>query len=73
MDIEALVQKLRSSRSPVTLSEFVRVAHHFGYELDHVRGSHHVFRNWAGRKYVVPVHREYVKAVYVRNFIKEQS
>jgi predicted RNA binding protein YcfA (HicA-like mRNA interferase family) len=73
MNIEELIEQLRRTRSPVSLSVFTRIANHFGYELDHVRGSHHVFRNWTGRKYVVPVHKNAIKAVYVRNFIKEQG
>jgi predicted RNA binding protein YcfA (HicA-like mRNA interferase family) len=73
MRIEILIERLSESRSPVSLHDFARVAGHFGYSLDHVTGSHYVFRNWTGRKYVVPVHREKMKAVYVRNFIKEQG
>lgn len=73
MDIEALIRQLRWTRSPVPLPMFTRVAKHFGYELDHARGSHHVFRSWTGKKYVVPVHKNAIKAVYARNFIKEQG
>ncbi len=49
------------------------MAEHFGYVLDHVSGSHHVFRNWTGKKFVVPVHERRIKAIYVRVFIKEQT
>jgi len=73
MKIERLIERLKETRSPVSLSEFTRVANHFGYFYDHTRGSHQVFRNWTGRKYVVPVHSGKVKALYVRNFIKEQG
>jgi predicted RNA binding protein YcfA (HicA-like mRNA interferase family) len=55
------------------MGDFVKVAAHFGYALDHVSGSHHVFRNWTGKKFVVPVHNKKVKAIYVRMFIKDQS
>lgn len=72
MKIENLVERLSESRSPASLADFARVAGHFGYSLDHVTGSHYVFRNWIGRKYVVPVHGGRIKAVYVRTFIKEQ-
>ena len=73
MKRENLIGKLRESRSPVSLADFTRVAGHFGYVLDHVTGSHYVFRNWTGRKYVVPVHKRRIKAIYIRNFIKEQG
>jgi predicted RNA binding protein YcfA (HicA-like mRNA interferase family) len=73
MDIEKLIIKLRRSRSPVSLSEFNKVAQHFGYSIDHIRGSHYVFRNWTGRKFVAPVHNNKIKAVYARIFIEEQE
>jgi predicted RNA binding protein YcfA (HicA-like mRNA interferase family) len=73
MKIEALIQRLRHAHSPVPLSDFEKIASHFGYMRDRVTGSHHVFRNWSGRKYVVPIHGKKVKAVYIRNFLKEQE
>ena len=73
MKIETLIQHLRHTHSPATLSEFEKIASHFGYVRDHVTGSHYVFRNWSGRKYVVPVHRKKIKSVYVQNFLKEQE
>ena len=73
MKVETLIERVRKSHAPLSLSEFEKIARHFGFELDHVTGSHHVFRNWTGRKYVVPVHHKKVKAVYLRNFLKEQE
>ena len=73
MDILILIRQLRTANSPVPLGEFKRAAEHFGFTLDHITGSHHVFRNWTGKKYVVPVHHKKIKAVYVRKFIKEQE
>jgi predicted RNA binding protein YcfA (HicA-like mRNA interferase family) len=73
MKIEVLIERLRDSHSPVPLSGFTRIAAHFGYSLDHVSGSHYVFRNWTGRKFVVPVHRKKIKAIYMRSFLKEQE
>ncbi len=73
MDIDEEIQRLKQARAPVGLREFTRVALHFGYSLNHITGSHHVFRNWSGRKFVVPVHRNKIKALYARNFIKEQG
>ena len=73
MDIDKLIIKLKRNRSPVPLSEFNKVAQHFGYSIDHIRGSHYVFRNWTGRKFIVPVHSNKIKAVYARIFIEEQE
>ncbi|MBI5475348.1 MAG: type II toxin-antitoxin system HicA family toxin [Ignavibacteriales bacterium] len=73
MDIEKLIIKLKRSRLPISLAEFNKAAQHFGYSIDHIRGSHHVFRNWTGRKFVVPVHNNKIKAVYARIFIEEQE
>ena len=73
MKVEDLIERLRHTHSPISLDDFTRVAGHFGYLLDHVSGSHYVFRNWTGRKYVTPVHKRKIKAVYVRNFIKGQE
>jgi predicted RNA binding protein YcfA (HicA-like mRNA interferase family) len=73
MKIEMLIERLRDSHSPVSLSDFTRIAAHLGYSLDHVAGSHYVFRNWTGKKFVVPVHRKKIKPIYVRSFLKEQE
>lgn len=73
MKIEKLLESLRKAHSPIPLAEFMKVAKHFGFTLDHITGSHFVFRNWTGKKYSIPVHHQKIKAVYVRNFIKEQE
>ncbi len=72
MKTEELIERLSASRSPVSFNDFKRVAKHFGFELDHATGSHYVFRNWSGKKFVVPVHNKRIKAVYLRLFLKEQ-
>jgi predicted RNA binding protein YcfA (HicA-like mRNA interferase family) len=73
MDIQRLIGQLAQSHSPVPVAKFERVAQHFGFVLDHVRGSHYIFRNWTGKKYVMPVHANKIKGFYIRNFIKEQQ
>ncbi|MEK7251214.1 MAG: type II toxin-antitoxin system HicA family toxin [Bacteroidota bacterium] len=73
MNIEKLIERLSKANSPTALSEFTRLAHHYGFVFDHATGSHHVFRHWTGRKYVVPVHQKRIKAVYARNFLEEQQ
>lgn len=73
MKIEELIRKLKHSKSPVSLSDFSKVAKYFGYSLDYVQGSHYVFRSWTGRKFIVPVHQNRIKAIYMKIFLKEQE
>jgi len=73
MDIEKLIKQLKATHSPISLSDFKKVDSYFGYMLDHVHGSHYVFRNWIGRKFIIPVHRNKIKAVYLKNFLKDQE
>lgn len=42
-----------------------------GYELERVRGSHHVFKNKNGGVIVFPVHNNLVKRCYVKEIIKK--
>jgi len=37
-----------------------------GYQLDHVRGSHHIFKKDGARSLPIPVHNGKVKPGYVR-------
>jgi predicted RNA binding protein YcfA (HicA-like mRNA interferase family) len=56
--------------SDVRFSEIRRRVEAYGWGLVRVRGSHHVFQLPDGRIYVVPVHRNKVKYVYVREIEK---
>jgi predicted RNA binding protein YcfA (HicA-like mRNA interferase family) len=56
--------------SDVSFSEVRRLVESHGWRLVRIRGSHHVFRMPDGRIYVVPVHRNKVKFVYVREIKK---
>lgn len=42
-----------------------------GYELERIRGSHHVFKNQDGEIIVFPVHGNLVKRCYVKEIIKK--
>jgi len=52
--------------SPVPLRNVIKLLKAKGYYLDHVKGSHHVFKNSQGRAISVPVHRKLVKYVYIK-------
>lgn len=58
---------LRLSRRPnsVRFEELERLLTLYGWELDRVRGSHHVFRK-GSRKFVLPLRRPTVRPNYVR-------
>lgn len=62
------LQKLRQNPNNVSLEELRRILESEGFMLDHVRGSHYVFRAVAGGqvlRVVVPFARP-IKPVYVR-------
>lgn len=56
--------------SPVRLAVVVHMLKQKGFFLDHVKGSHHVFKDARGRHFTVPVHNQQVRAVYVREIQK---
>ena len=73
MVIERLIGQLKSTNSPCSLSDFNRVAQHYGFVLDHITGSHYVYRNWTGKKFIAPVHNKKIKSVYEKMFLKDQA
>jgi predicted RNA binding protein YcfA (HicA-like mRNA interferase family) len=52
--------------SPVPLRDVIKLLKAKGYCLNHVKGSHHIFKNSQGRAVSVPVHRKQVKYVYIK-------
>lgn len=73
MNIEEKIERYKSSHSAISLNDFIKVAKYFGFVLDNISGSHHIFRNWTGKKFSIPVHNKKIKAFYARKFIKEQQ
>jgi predicted RNA binding protein YcfA (HicA-like mRNA interferase family) len=66
---EKLRQKLRNNPQSATMEEVETLLHRFGFVLDRVSGSHHVFVYRQGilyRSITVPLHGRKVKAVYVQ-------
>jgi predicted RNA binding protein YcfA (HicA-like mRNA interferase family) len=56
--------------SPVRFGVVVKMLKQKGFCLSHVKGSHHIFKNTEGRTYTVPVHKNQVKHVYVKEIEK---
>jgi predicted RNA binding protein YcfA (HicA-like mRNA interferase family) len=52
--------------SKVRFGEVRRMIESHGWELDRIRGSHHIFTKPYRRNIVIPVHNGLVKASYVR-------
>ncbi len=69
---EKRLQKLRQNPKNVSFDELRQILEAEGFELDHVTGSHHVFRAEANEvvlTVVIPFARP-IKPVYVKQAIK---
>jgi predicted RNA binding protein YcfA (HicA-like mRNA interferase family) len=69
---EKRLQKLRQNQNNVSLDELRQVLEAEGFTLDHVTGSHHVFRARSGEEVltvVIPYARP-VKPVYVHQVLE---
>jgi predicted RNA binding protein YcfA (HicA-like mRNA interferase family) len=56
--------------SEVRFSQVRQLLEAKGYQLDRIRGSHHVFEKPGSSPVVIPVHRGKVKYAYVRRIEK---
>lgn len=66
---EKLRLKLKNNPKGRTKQEIITLLGHYGFVLDHVTGSHHVFvlALWGQtHRIVVPIHGQNVKPVYVK-------
>ena len=65
---EKLLEKLRQSPHNVTFDQVRNLLELESFRLDRVSGSHHVFRK-GEVIFVLPVHQNRVKSVYVKRLI----
>lgn len=56
MKSEKLFQKILSGSKNVSFSDFVKLLNAFGFELDRINGSHHIFK-----------HREITELINIQN------
>jgi predicted RNA binding protein YcfA (HicA-like mRNA interferase family) len=63
-----LLQRLTQSSKGATFNDIRTLLFQEGFELDRVTGSHHVFKK-SGVTFVIPVHSNRVKSVYVRRVL----
>ena len=55
----------------ISLEEIRRYLLHYGYRLDRITGSHHIFRNNDGISLTIPVHNNKIKYCYIEKVTKE--
>ena len=66
---QKLLTRLKNTPSGATFDDIRSLLVQEGFQLDRVTGSHHIFRK-AGITFVIPVHANRVKSVYVKRVIK---
>lgn len=64
-----LLDSIKRKPHNVTFAELRKLLEHEGFQLERVGGSHHVFRR-GSIIFVVPVHNNKVKSVYVKRAIE---
>ena len=65
---QKLLDRLTNNPKDATFDDLRTLLFYEGFELERVTGSHHVFKK-AGIRFVIPVHANRVKSVYVRRVI----
>jgi predicted RNA binding protein YcfA (HicA-like mRNA interferase family) len=68
--LEKLIEKLKRSKSDVSLGDLVNVLSSTGYDRVRQKGSHIHFRKSNSPFITVPTHHQKVKIVYVKEILK---
>ncbi len=68
MQKRKLLARLKNNPKGATFDDIRTLLSREWFELDRVTGSHHVFKR-SGITFVIPVHRNQVKSVYVKRVI----
>jgi len=66
---EKLIARLTNSPQNATFSDIRNLLEYEGFYLERVTGSHHIFK-YAETTFVIPVHNNRVKAIYVRKVLE---
>ncbi|MGI0480696.1 type II toxin-antitoxin system HicA family toxin [Geminocystis sp. CENA526] len=66
---EKLLDKLKNSLNNITFNDISKLLELEGFILDRITGSHHIFEK-GDIVFVIPVHRNRVKSVYVKRVIE---
>lgn len=65
---EKLLERLKNNPNDATFADIRAMLEQEGFQLDRVSGSHHVFKR-EDVIFVVPVHKNRVKSVYVKRAV----
>ena len=73
-----LKNRIEQAKIPreVSFDEISRYLKHYGFLLDRVNGSHHIFKNSEEMSITIPVHNGRIKYYYVKkavDLIKEED
>ena len=73
-----LKNRIEQAKIPrdVSFDEISRYLKHYGFSLDRINGSHHVFKNLEEMSIIIPVHNGRIKYYYVKkavDLIKEED
>jgi predicted RNA binding protein YcfA (HicA-like mRNA interferase family) len=66
---EKLIERLTNSPQNAIFSDIRNLLEYEGFYLDRVKGRHYVFK-YAETTFVIPVHNNRVKAIYVRKVLE---
>ena len=69
MQRRKLIERLKNNPQGATFDDIRRLLSQEGFGLDRVTGSHHIFKR-SGITFVIPVHKNRVKSVYVKHVIE---
>jgi predicted RNA binding protein YcfA (HicA-like mRNA interferase family) len=69
MRTRKLLKRLKTNPTNVTFDDIRTLLVREGFRLDRVTGSHHIFKK-SGTTFVIPVHANRVKSVYVKRVIE---
>lgn len=64
------IQKLLSEPKEMRIAEIENILLYFGYKLDRIKGSHHIFIKPECDTITVPSHKGKVKRVYLKDLKK---
>lgn len=62
------IDKIKANPKDVKFSDLVILLKEFGFDLKRIKGSHHVY-NRDDVTFVVPVHKNRIKEIYVRRVL----
>ena len=62
--------KLLKTPKETSFGAIHTILNNFGYKLDRINGSHHVYEKENAEPIVIPVHKNMIKKIYVKKITK---